>query len=394
MYDIVQLKPGREAATGFRHPWIFSGALLNIPPDLESGSLVYVTDRQKKIIGTGMYSKQSSIAVRLLDFQEAVIDQGWITAAIKAAHERRLLMGFGPSTDTTGYRVVFSETDNLPGLIVDRYNDVIVLQISTAGMDALRSLVIAACQEIFNPRAIVERSDLGIRKEEALRPIEAVHVGSISEPVEFTEHDQKFLADVKEGQKTGFFLDQRDLRQHVQQFSKNKKVLNLFSYTGSTSIAALAGGATHVHNVDMSIEALELGKKQAVLNGFSEDQFLNEEADVFQWLNTHQEPEYDMVIVDPPALTKSKKDTESAAQAYHFLNRAALRLVKPGGIFVTSSCSKFFTADDLAFTLRRASVQSGKTLSVLKHVSQASDHPQSVYFPESLYLKSYICLVD
>jgi len=394
MYPTIQLKAGREAATGFRHPWIFSGAIATIPPDLESGALVHVSDRQGRIIGTGTYSKQSSIAVRVFDFKEAIINQAWLTTAIQAAHNRRLLMGYGLDTETTGYRVVFSEADNLPGLIIDRYSDVIVLQISTAGMDALRPLVITACQELFKPRAIVEKSDLTIRKEEALRPIEAVQQGALNAPVEFKEHGLTYLADVINGQKTGFFLDQKDLRTAVKNLAKDKTILNLFSYTGATSIAALQGGATHVQNVDMSPEALELVQQQAKLNNFSTDQFSTKVADVFQWLNTHQEPSYDLVILDPPALTKSKKDSESAQQAYHFLNRAALRLVKPGGFFVTSSCSHFFSEDDMLFTLRRASVQAGATLHVLQSLRQSADHPLSVYFPESHYLKSYICQVE
>lgn len=393
-YSVLKLKAGREAATGFHHPWIFSGALESIPTGLGHGDLVHVADRQGRIIGTGTYSAYTSITVRLFAFTEIIIDQAWLASRIRAANARRGLMGLGDGTPTTGYRVVFGESDNLPGLIIDRYGDTLVLQISTAGMDRLREQVIAACVEVFSPRAIVERSDMEIRTQEHLEPLTATHVGAAVEPVFFLENNLKFMADVVAGQKTGFYLDQRELRAHVKTLASGRTVLNLFSYSGATSIAALAGGATAVHNVDSSAAALALGKQQLALNSFSQDAWTSEEADVFAWLNDHKEPSFDMVIVDPPALTKSKRETESAGKAYHFLNRAALRLVRPGGIFVTSSCSRFFSEEDLAFTLRRASVQAGVNLNILHTVRQAPDHPLSIYFPESAYLKSFIGILD
>lgn len=389
-YPIISLKAGREASTGFHHPWIFSGALQAVPLEVKHGDLVHVADRQGKIIGTGTYSATTSIAVRLFAFTEATIDEAWLASAVKAANDRRRLMGLGDGQPTTGYRVVFGESDNLPGLVIDRYADVLVLQISTAGMDRLRPHIIAACHTIFSPRAIVERSDMAIRREEKLEEITAVPVGEVTEPVQFLENNVKFLADVVGGQKTGFYLDQRELREHIAKLAPGRSILNLFSYTGAASIVALKNGAASVHNIDSSAEALALGEKQRDLNELPAESWTSEEADVFAWLNDHNEPTYDMVILDPPALTKTKSEQEAAGRAYHFLNRAALRLVKSGGILVTSSCSRFFSEDDLAYVLRRASVQTGVTFNVLKTVRQASDHPLSVYFPESAYLKSFI----
>lgn len=380
-YPVIQLKTGREASVGFRHPWIFSGALESIPSDIVPGALVHIADRNSRVIATGIY-EGTNIAVRVFDFSQTIIDEAWITQALEQAHSRRLLVGYGPGTDTTGYRVVFGEADGLPGLVMDRYADVLVLQVTTAGMQQLLPLVIRACKKLFSPSAIIEKTDSD--------PV--IHFGTQDSVVEFLEHGMKFSADVLQGQKTGFFLDQKELRQYVRTYSKDRSVLNLFSYTGATSVAALLGGATRVHNIDESEVALSYCTRHVEMNAIDPKKMTYEQADVFSWLNTNTQT-YGMVILDPPALTKTKKEKESAAKAYHFLNRAAMRLVENDGIFVTSSCSHFFSEDDFAYTLRRASVQAGVELDVLHVVRQAPDHPLSVYWPEGLYLKSYICMV-
>ena len=382
-YPVIQLKAGREASVGFRHPWVFSGAIDSAPQDLVAGALVHLADRNGRIIGTGTFEGDASIAVRVFDFSETEITEEWIANQIEQAHSQRLLLGYGPDTDTTGYRIVFGEADNLPGLVLDKYADVLVLQISSIGMNELLPLVIDACKKSFQPIAIIERSDED--------PV--IHHGVLDAPVEFLEHGMKFVADVLHGQKTGFFLDQKDLRQAVKKYAHGKRVLNAFSYTGATGIAALMDGAVSVHNLDESKSALEVCISNTAMNGIDPRKITSEEADAFAWLGAQTEAQYDMVIIDPPALAKTKREIEQAKKAYHFLNRAAMRLVKDGGIFVTSSCSHFFTEDDFLFTLRRASVQAGLQLDVLESIRQASDHPLSVYFPESLYLKSFICRV-
>lgn len=393
MYPLVQLKQGKEANVVFRHPWIFSGAIERVPDDVQHGGLVRVADASGKVLGVGTYSASSSIAVRVCDFSDTVIDQPWFEERFRAADAQRLVIGYGPETLTTGYRVVFGEADGIPGLIVDRYADVIVFQIATAGMDRLREMIVAALKSSFSPRVIVERSDMGVRKEEKLENVVAIHVGEDPGVVEFSEYGIRFLADVMHGQKTGFFLDQKELRQQIGTFANGKSVLNVFPYSGAASIVALKNGAKSVHNVDSSESALELAKKHVELNQLDANTFTTEVADAFQFFSAQRKPAYDMVIIDPPALIKSKRDIEEGKKAYHFLNRAAMRLVNNNGIFITSSCSHFFTEDDLLWTLRRASVQAGVDLHVLRVVRQSPDHPQSVYFPESGYLKSVICLV-
>lgn len=392
-YPTVTVQNAKAVSARFRHPWIFSGALTKRPDDISHGSLVRAVDEKGDLLGVGTYSAKSSIAVRLFAFEDAVIDSAWFAAAFTAADARRRDLGLGPDGDTDGYRVVFGEADGVPGLVVDRYGDVLVVQLSTAGIDALRDEIVAALKTVFSPRAIVERSDVHVRKEEALDERVGVLFGDAPGTVEFLEDGGRFLADVSGGQKTGFYLDQRSLRRAIRTVAEGKRVLNLFSYSGAAGVAAMAAGAASVHNVDSSGAALELCRKHAALHGFDADAFTTEEIDVFQFLSAKEEPEYDMVIIDPPALIRSARDADEGRKAYHFLNRAALRLVKDGGVFVTSSCSRFMPEEDLAFILRRASVQSDVRLDIREAVRQAPDHPQSVYFPESFYLKSFVCRV-
>lgn len=396
MYPIVTLQKGKETNAVFRHPWIFSGALVKRPEDVEHGAIVRVADAGGRIVGTGTYSGKSSIAVRLLEFgdKEVVIDEAWFAAKLADAEARRTLLGYGPSTEVDGYRVAFGEADGLPGLVVDRYGDTLVIQISTAGMDARRKEIVAALAKVFAPVAIVERSDLPVRKEEALGDEVGTPYGETPDaPVEFSERGMRFAADVVGGQKTGFFLDQKDLRAAIARYADGRETLNLFSYTGAAGIAAMKGGAKSVLNVDASAAALEGCREHAEMNGVDGPAFRTEESDVFQFMSAKNEPSYDMVLMDPPALIKSQRDAEEGKKAYHFLNRAALRLVRDGGVFVTSSCSHFLNEEDFAFILRRASVQAGVRLDVLEVVRQAPDHPSSVYFPESNYLKSFVCRV-
>jgi 23S rRNA (cytosine1962-C5)-methyltransferase len=393
MYPVIRLKAGKEAMVVFRHPWVYSGAIEAIPGKLENGSLVHVNDYTGKFLGTGTYSTHSNIAVRMLGYHESVIDQDWFTAAIDQANRRRLFLGYGPGTDTTGYRMVFGEVDGIPGLVIDCYEDVLVVQVSTAGIERLKEQIVGALTQLFHPRAIVERSDLAVRKEEGLGEVKELLSGEDVEAAEFSEHGSRFVAEVKFGQKTGFYLDQKDLRCKIKNYARDREVLNLFSNTGSFAVVALAGGARRVHNVDSSQPALDRCAAQLELNHLSAELVSSDCADVFAWLGARNDPESDMVVIDPPALVKSQHDLLAGRKAYHFLNRAALRLTRNGGILVTSSCSAFFPEEDFSQTLRRASVQAGVNLRLIHQVQQSPDHPNSFYFRESAYLKSFVCLV-
>mgnify|MGYP001171422209 CR=1 FL=1 len=393
MYPVLRLKPGKESTVLQRHPWIFSGALMDIPNEIPHGSLVSVADSAGNIIATGTLSNRTTIAVRAFEFGPATIDAGWIREKMARANDYRRFLGFGIDNITTGFRLVYGESDMLPGLVVDRYKDVLVIQISTKGMDLMRDIIIGVLIDQFRPAAIVERSDLNVRREEGLEDIISVCYGALREEVEFTENGRKYLADIWKGQKTGFYLDQKDLRNLVGKLSRGKKVLNLFSYSGGFGVAALADGARTVHNIDSSEAALALCMRNAELNGFAPESMTTLCADVFQYLSGDGNEDYDMVVIDPPALIKAKGNFEAGRKAHHFLNRAAMRLVKDGGFFVTSSCSSFFNEEDLLVTLRRASVQNNLRLDLRYSVRQSPDHPISIYFPESYYLKSLICQV-
>ena len=392
MYPVLPLKPDKVASVAFHHPWIFSGALGKHDPT-EHGSLVHVADPKGKILGTGTYSNRGSIAVRVFEFDKTEITVDWFIKRFQEAQDRRALMGFGHGTDTTGYRVVFGESDNLPGLIVDRYESVLVMQLATAGIDRLRPLLIEALMRAFQPASLIDRSDMPGRQDEGLSAHAEIVLGSDPGGVEFTEYGSWFLAEPISGQKTGFYLDQKDLRREIQRLAADRRVLNLFSYTGSNGVAALKGGAKSVHHVDSSEPALALCGQHLELNSLDPSKMTTECADVFQWLDAHPKDRYDMIIIDPPALIKSQKDMESGRKAYHFLNRAALRMLNDGGILVSSSCSAFFTEPDFSFTLRRASVQAETTLHPIKVIYQSTDHLVSVYFPEAAYLKSFVCQV-
>ena len=393
MYPTVRLKPGHTASLQSRHPWIFSGALERFPDDLAHGSLARVVDPGDRVVATGTFSRKSMIAVRVLAFAEVTIDADWLLRRIQEADDRRRLIGLGPGTETSGYRVVYGESDWLPGLVVDRYGDVLVMQISTAGMELLREQIIECLRGLFQPSGIYERSDHPARHDEGLNPESGLRYGHVDPHVRFSECGRECIADVLTGQKTGFYLDQRDLRRQVFALGRGRKTLDLCSYSGAAGIAALLGGATGVHFVDSSAAALQLCAEHARVNDIDPARISKECADVFQWLGRRSTPEYDLVLLDPPALIKNRRHIAEGRKAYHFLNRAALRLIADGGILATSSCSAYFTEDDLAVTLRRAAEQVNVDLHVLGMLRQSPDHPVALNFPESAYLKSVICQI-
>jgi 23S rRNA (cytosine1962-C5)-methyltransferase len=376
------------------HPWVFSGAIGTKEAGVFDGAVVAVAGADGTVLGTGGYSASSTIAVRMMSAGDVVIDAEWYAGMFSAAAARRTLSG-APTGADEGCRIVFGEADGLPGVVLDRYADTYVLQLSTATTDAHRDIIVEAIVRAFGAERIIERSDLPSRHEERLKDRVGVLKGDDVGGVQFREEGMVFEARPLDGQKTGFYLDQRDLRSAVRRLAKGRTMLNLFSYTGATGVAAMAGGAASVLNVDASADALEGCGRSAELNGIDQDRFHTDESDVFQWLTKQDDKtHYGLVAVDPPALIKSKKDAEAGRKAYHFLNRAALRLVEDGGIFMTSSCSRHMSEEDLETTLRRAATQAGVRLHVLARPGQPSDHPRSLYFPEASYLKSFVCLVE
>lgn len=393
---IAILKPGREVPIRAGHPWVFSMGI-DTPPQAEAGELVEVRAHNGTSLGVAQWNPRTNIRLRMMDRDPAAtIDAAWFAARLAESVEARA--AFLPP-QTTGFRVLHAEADGVPGLVVDRYADVVVFQISTAGMDRLRGAVVEGIRAALAPRAIVERSDLDVRRMEGLfdQPV-AVRLGSVDGPVPFLEAGLRFEADVLKGQKTGFFLDQRDARLAVGKLAGGRRVLNLFSYAGAFGVHAAAGDASFVANVDASAPALELAGRALRGNGFDpedEKRFLLLEADVFDLLADPNPPggPYDLIICDPPALAKTEAHLPQAMKAYLSLNRRCLERLPSGGILVTSSCSGRVTLEDFRDVLRIAAGQSGKTVQALSWITQPVDHPERLAFPEGRYLKTAVLRV-
>lgn len=395
---VAKLKLGKDVPVRAGHPWVFSEAIQEAP-QAEAGALVEVQDGRGQTLGLGMWNPHTSIRIRLLSRD---VHHPIDTAFFFARFQRLLSWKktrLPPAT--TGYRLVHAEVDELPGLIIDRYANAFVFQIHTAGMDRFRSHIIEAllqlgAKEQISPLLIVERSDIDARTQEGIRPRQPeIHHGELPESIIFEEYGLRFLADVLHGQKTGFFLDQRETRHRVFTLAQEKRVLNLFGYTGAFSVHALLGGASFVQTVDASRPALEGCEAQMRLNGIdphNEARVGLLEADIFELLTEEDLPggPYDLIICDPPALAKSASHVPQALKAYTFLNSACLKHLKPGGILVASSCSGRVEPEDFRNALRLASGRAGRTVRLLDWMSQPIDHAERLAFPEGRYLKTAI----
>ncbi len=393
MYPRIQLHSGREKSLHFRHPWVFSRAIQHVPKGIENGALVLVEDFSGKCVGTAYYNVRSQIALRFLAFEKRVIDVKFFSEKFQEnlAFRKRFL----DLSTTNAFRLAFSESDGLPGLIVDVYGDFVVVQIHTLGMDRLRSTVVDALVKVLKPKGIYERSDVEVRKKDGLftMPVGVLYGQEPPPAYEITEHGLKFLIDLKAGQKTGFFLDQRENRLALRKYVPKKNVLNLFSYSGGFSVSALAGGAKKVTSVDISGPALELARENFSLNGFDPSKHVFETKDVFDFLDEQakNKERYDVVVVDPPAFVKNKESLNHGANAYIKLNHKALELLSDDGILVTSSCSSHVSQELFRTILFKAALQCHRELVVLEQKSQPHDHPLNINFPEGEYLKFFIC---
>jgi 23S rRNA (cytosine1962-C5)-methyltransferase len=364
--------------------------------DVESGAIVRVLTHAGDCVAVGVYAQSDMIAVRVLSWRDEIIDDTWVAGALSQALTYRTQLGFwhAPESRTTGYRVHFAEADSIPGLIVDVYNDVLVIQIHTRAAELFRESIIKTLIALFQPRAIVERSESSHRASEGLESREGIVYGECTEPVVFREYGVEYLSFPLTGQKTGFFCDQKDVRKEIRALARGRTVLNVCSYTGAQSVAAMHGGAESAHNIDISDAALAGCEAHRVHHGYTSAQFTSEQADVFQWAAQQKNIPQSFVIFDPPALIKSQREKEGGMKGYHFLNRALLRAIQPGTLFATSSCSQFFSEEDMLHMLQKASLQAERRLRIIKIVRQSADHPQSLYFPQSSYLKSVIGVIE
>lgn len=382
----IRLKKGKERPLQQGHHWIFSGAVAH----LEEAPFAEVYSHEGLPLGTAMVGSGHSIVAHMLGFGTETVEEALKNRIFSAAALRQKL--FDP-TITNAYRLINAEGDGIPGLIVDNYNGVLVLQLSHPSLDTVKELIIATLIEATSPRAIYEKSTSFLRKKEGMEEIRSHLYGQELPQVEVLENGLRYTVQVLEGQKTGLFLDQRDMRSLIKEHAKHKTVLNCFAYTGGFSVAALAGGATKVDSVEISKKCEPLVQKNIELNHLpvSNHQFLAEDAIRFV---ASSDMAYDLVILDPPAFVKSKKDIDKAFRAYKELNRVAMQKMPSGSLLLTCSCSYHVGEELFQNILFRAALEAKRKVRILCRHRQAADHPISIFHPESSYLKSFLLYIE
>ncbi|MEM1204190.1 MAG: class I SAM-dependent rRNA methyltransferase [Acidobacteriota bacterium] len=409
----VHLRRGRDSASKRRHPWIFSGAIHRVEGAPGAGDTVDVFDADGRFLGRGAYSPKSQISVRMWVFADGdgeapEIDGAWLHGRIRRAVAARTdpISGEGTpgdagATGSDGGRLVHAESDGLPGLVVDRYGDVLVCQFLSAGAERWRSAVVDALGDLLTPRTIWERSDSPVRAKEGLAPRTGLLAGEEPpDPVRIEEGGRPVLVDVRVGHKTGFYLDQRPnralLTEIVGRRCSGGEVLNAFAYTGTFAVAALAGGAKSVVNVEASAPALDLARKHVELAGFPEDALSHVEGNVFSELRGYRAEgrRFDLVVLDPPKFADARSRVDKASRGYKDINLLAFQLLRPGGLLMTFSCSGAVSADLFQKIVAGAALDSRRDVAILDRLGAGDDHPTSLAFPEGSYLKGLLCRVD
>ena len=389
------LKAGREKSVLLRHPWLFSGAIAQVKGEPASGEIVTVYSSRMENLGSAAFSPQSSIAARFWTFDpDEKVDESFLYRKLQTAWQARQELHDDPQT--TAYRVVHSESDGLPGLVADRYNDWLVVQFTSAGAEYWRKPVIRLLQQASGLINVYERSDVEVRSLEGLPE----RTGSLAggEPPQYLtilENGIHYQVDISHGHKTGFYLDQRNNRARMQVLARDKRVLNCFCYTGGFSLSAAAGGAKEIISVDSSLEVLELGKENMHLNGL-ETPAEWVEGDVFQVLRKYRDQArtFDLIVLDPPKFAPTAAQVERAARGYKDINLLAFKLLSPGGLLVTFSCSGGVSADLFRKIVAGAALDAGVNAVVLERLSQGEDHPVALTFPEGEYLKGLVLRVN
>lgn len=391
----VKLKKGKEKAVRQLHPWVFSGAIDQIKGNPENGDIIMVTDSNNNFLAYGFFNDKSRVAVRLLEWNlETEINESWWRKKIRTAVKHRDELN---TKETNTYRLIFSEADFLPGLIVDRYADFLSVQILTSGIERIKHIILDELQQLLSPKGIFDRSDASARAHEGM---EASSGGILlgSEPPEFVsvkENGIFYQVNIAEGQKSGFYCDQRDNRKWVADHVKDKKVLDCFSYSGGFSLNALAKGAKEVISVDSSALALETLKRNMEINSFNNVPHRLIQSDVNKQLRAFREEneKFDVIILDPPKFAPSRSALTKASRAYKDLNRMAMLLLEEGGLLATYSCSGAVDISMFKQIIAWAALDAGKEVQFIQQFSQPADHPVRSSFPEGEYLKGLLCRV-
>ncbi len=388
----VLLKPGEADRIVAGHPWIYHASVLRLTHPAADGELVQVKDHRQRLLGVGFYNSKSRINVRVLAPERIDIDRKFFEERIRTALAVRQKNLPGASS----FRVVNAESDFLSGLIVDKYEDVLVLQISSLGMDQRKDLILASLEAIFSPRAILERSEIASRKFEGLLPAQGVLFGEISGPIAITLNGLKFEVDLITGHKTGLYLDQQVNYSRVAELAKGAQVLDAFSFLGGFGLHAARAGAAHVHMLDQSVDAMEAARRNALANDLDQKCSF-ETTNVFDWLKAqtltkpHEKPvpRWDLIILDPPSFTRNRASVPYALRGYKEIHLRSLKLIRPGGTLATFCCSHHVDAGLFQDTVLSAAFDARRLLRRVAIFSQAPDHPIIPMIPETEYLKGF-----
>ncbi len=383
----VVLKPGRDGPVVGGHPWIFSGAVATVDGDPAAGDVVRVRSADGRLLGRGTFSARGAITVRLFVRGDGAVDAAFVRRRLEAALQLRRTVLAG---DTTAYRLVNGEGDGLPGVVVDWYDGFAVVQLQTAGAEGIGALLDQALADVLAPRGVFERSEGTVRREDGLRDRTGARWGE--EPpdlIPVREGAARFLVDVRGGQKTGFFLDQRDNRALARMLGAGRRVVNAFAYTGGFGVLAGLGDAAHVTSVESSAPALELAERHWRENELPPERATFVRADAFQYFRDAHDPA-DLVVLDPPAFAKRRRDAGAAIRGYREINRQAISRLAPGGWLLTCSCSHHISRDAFRVAVMAAAAEAKRAAQIVRYLGPGADHPVGLAHPEGDYLKGLL----
>lgn len=392
----IHLKPKKEESLQRFHPWVFSGAIHKTNGHPEEGELVRVVDCRGNFLALGHY-QIGSIAVRVVSFDDVQADNAFWSGKISRAYEMRKSLGLVDPLHNNTYRLVHGEGDSLPGLIVDVYADTAVMQAHSIGIHEIR-LTLAQCitKNVPEIKNVYYKSETTLPFKAAIEPEDGYLIGGETGPLTAIENGLEFHVDWLRGQKTGFFVDQRENRSLLERYSKGKSVLNMFCYTGGFSVYALRGGASLVHSVDSSTKAITLTNENVEANFPGDKRHKAFDEDAFKYLNNLHtlDHQYDLIVLDPPAFAKHREALRNALKGYQRLNSKAFSQIKPGGILFTFSCSQVVSKEQFRLAVFSAAAESKRNVRILHQLSQPADHPINIYHPEGEYLKGLVLWVE